>query len=149
MNVRTVARIAWSIPVVLLALTIHQVVTAVQLDNTMQEGTSTFAEVTRYERSDRKDVTNVEMDLIVHMPDGSTFERLNLTLPYSIGHRVQADTVQVRVLRGASQEVVLEEIGGTHVRIAWSNFAMSLIGFIMATVLVFGWNRMLSRIEAE
>jgi len=143
MTVRTIAKMAWSVPLLLLGLTIHQAVTAVNLQRTLDEGTPTWAEVTRYDRTDRKDVTNLEMDLLIHMPDGSQFEHNNLTLPYSIGHRVEADTVSVFVLKGAKEEVVFAEVGGTHVRIAWSNAAMSLIGFFMAFTGVFSWNRML------
>ncbi|HAY35892.1 MAG: hypothetical protein HOC28_08495 [Bacteroidetes Order II. Incertae sedis bacterium] len=148
MIVKKVARWAWLIPAILVALSAHQAYTAIQLQKTMDEGISTWAEVTRYDRSDRKDVTHVELDLIVHLPDGTEFERKNLTLPYSIGHRVQADTLQVKVLQGAAQEVVIEQISSTHVRIAWSNFVMSFIGFLMAFGLVFGWNRMLKRSES-
>ena len=141
MKVKTVARLAWSIPVLLLALTIYQVVTAVELRATMDEGVETWAEVTRYDRSDRKDVTKVEIDMIVHMPDGSQFERNKLTLPYSIGHRVESDTLTVMVLKGTVQEVVIKDIGETHIRIAWSNFGMSLIAFIIAFAGVLAWNR--------
>jgi len=143
MSARTVAKLAWSVPVFLLALTVHQAFTAVQLKKTMDQGTLTWAEVTRYERSDRKDVTEVELDLIVHLPDGSQFVREKLALPYSIGHRVEADTLSVMVLQGATQEVVITEIGETQVKIAWSNMAMSFIALIMAFVGVFAWNKML------
>ncbi|MDA1028748.1 MAG: hypothetical protein O3B41_06815 [Bacteroidetes bacterium] len=143
MTARTVAKLAWSVPVFLLALTVHQAYTAVQLKKTMDQGTLTWAEVTRYERSDRKDVTEVELDLIVHLPDGSQFEREKLTLPYSIGHRVEADTLEVMVLQGAAQEIVIKDIGDTQVRIAWSNMAMSFIALVMAFSGVFAWNRMM------
>ena len=143
MTAKMIARAAWFVPALLLALTIHQAFTAVQLQKTLDNGIETWAEVTRYDRSDRKDVTNVELDLRVHMPDGSTFEKNRMTLPYSIGHRVEADTLMVRVLSGAAQEVVFEEIGATHVHIAWSNFGMSLVAFIIAFVGVFSWNKML------
>lgn len=147
MLVSKLARWAWILPAVLLALTLHQAYTAVQLRKTLDEGIVTWAEVTRYERTDRKDITNVVLDLIVHMPDGSEFTRLDLTLPYSIGHRVQADTLQVRVLRGAAQEVVIQEIGDTHVRIAWSNFGMSLIAFFMVFTGILAWNKVMQRKE--
>ena len=74
MNASRVARLAWSVPVLLLVLTLHQAWTAYELQDTLDTGTSAMAEVTRYERSDRKDVTHVELDLLVHMPDGSTFD---------------------------------------------------------------------------
>ncbi|MDE2996472.1 MAG: hypothetical protein OXT73_07025 [Bacteroidota bacterium] len=145
MNTRTVARLAWSLPLVLLGLTIHQAVTANNLRTTLDEGEAAVAEVTRYERSDRKDVTHVELDLLVHRADGTMFERNNLALPYSIGHRVEADSLDVTVLRGGGQEVVITEIGRTQISIAWSNAAMSLIAFLMAFAGVFSWNRWLAR----
>ena len=148
MSAKTVARLAWFVPVLLLALTIHQVFTAFELDKTMDEGILTWAEVTRYDRTDRKDVTQVELDMIVHMPDGSQFVRDNLALPYSIGHRVEADTLSVMVLAGSTQEVVIQEIGETQVKIAWSNAAMSLIGLFMTFVGVLYWNKMM-RFQTE
>mgnify|MGYP006919303554 CR=1 FL=1 len=148
MSAKTVARLAWFVPVLLLALTIHQVFTAFELDKTMDEGILAWAEVTRYDRTDRKDVTQVELDMIVHMPDGSQFVRDNLALPYSIGHRVEADTLSVMVLAGSAQEVVIQEIGETQVKIAWSNAAMSLIGLLMTFVGVFYWNKMM-RFQTE
>jgi len=147
MKVKTIAKWSWSIPILLGALTIHQVATAIELRNTLNDGVETWAEVTRYDRSDRKDVTMVEIDMIVHMPDGSQFERNRLTLPYSIGHRVEADTLTVMVLKGTAQEVVIKEIGETHVNIAWSNFGMSFIAFLMAFTGVLAWNRFQSTKE--
>jgi hypothetical protein len=144
-----IARIAWAVPALLLALSIHQVVTAVELGRTLDEGQLAMAEVTRYDRSDRKDVTNVELDLLVHLDDGTSFERNNMALPYSIGHRVEAESLQVTVLRGGGQEVVITQIGQTQVRIAWSNAAMSFIAFLMAFVGVFSWNRWIKNRSAQ
>jgi len=145
MTSRTVARVAWVIPAVIFLLSAHQVWTAISLRATLDEGEATWAEVTRYERSDRKDVTQVELDLLIHRADGSTFEHNRLALPYSIGHRVESDTLNVTILEGSSQEVVITDIGRTQVRIAWSNAAMSFIAFLMAFVGVFSWNRFQAR----
>jgi len=145
MTSRTVARVAWVIPAVIFLLSVHQIWTAVNLRATLDDGEATWAEVTRYERSDRKDVTQVELDLLIHRSDGSTFEHNRLALPYSIGHRVETDTLDVTILEGSSQEVVITSIGRTQVRIAWSNAAMSFIAFLMAFVGVFSWNRFQSR----
>jgi len=38
---------------------------------------------------------------------------------------------------------VIQDIGLTQVHIAWSNFAMSLIAFVMSFIGVFSWNKML------
>jgi hypothetical protein len=146
MHTPRVARLAWILPTVLLLLSLHQVVTAINLGKTLDEGEAAVAEVIRYERSDRKDVTHVELDLLVRLGDGSTIERNRLALPYSIGHRVEeADSLEVTVLPGGGQEVVITQIGRTQTRIAWSNGAMSFIAFLMAFVGVFSWNRWLSR----
>lgn len=141
MNASRVARLAWAVPVLLLALTLHQAYTAYEIQDTLDTGVQAMAEVTRYERSDRKDVTHVELDLLVHMPDGSTIEKTHMALPYSIGHRVEAESLAVIVHSGAAQEVVIKEIGHTQVSIAWSNAAMSLVAFLMAFAGVFYWNR--------
>ena len=145
MSSHLIARVAWVIPARLLALAIHQVSTAVNLARTLDNGEQAMAEVTRYERSDRKDVTHVELDLRVRLADGTVFERERLALPYSIGHRVEADSLEVTVLPGSGQEVVITQIGRTQVRIAWSNAAMSFIIFLMAFVGVFSWNRWLAK----
>lgn len=145
MSSHLIARVAWVIPALLLALAIHQVSTAVNLARTLDNGEQAMAEVTRYERSDRKDVTHVELDLRVRLADGTVFERERLALPYSIGHRVEADSLEVTVLPGSGQEVVITQIGRTQVRIAWSNAAMSFIIFLMAFVGVFSWNRWLAK----
>ena len=145
MSSHLIARVAWVIPALLLALAIHQVSTAVNLARTLDNGEQAMAEVTRYERSDRKDVTHFELDLRVRLADGTVFERERLALPYSIGHRVEADSLEVTVLPGSGQEVVITQIGRTQVRIAWSNAAMSFIIFLMAFVGVFSWNRWLAK----
>ena len=140
---------AWIITSLVAALSLHQPFTAIQINRTLEEGSLTWAEVPRYERSDRNDVTNVSLDLLVHLSDGSTFERKNLALPYSIGHRVESDTLQVTVLLGSGQEVVISEIGKTQVRIASSNAAMSFIALIMAFVCVLAWNRLMKKTLAS
>jgi hypothetical protein len=147
---RAVARVAWAAPVLLLALTINQFKVARDLSKTLSEGESAVAEITRYFRSDRKDVTFAELDLRIVLADGTTMTREHLALPYSIAHRVdQADSVAVRVLPGAAQEVVIEAIGGTQSRIALSNAAMSLIVFLLALAGVWFWNRWVSRAAVQ
>jgi len=138
---RILARIAWIVPAVLLALSIYEAKVARDLAVTAERGVPAVAKVTRYLRADRKDVTEAELDLIITLPDGSTIRRDKLTLPYSIAHRVEQDTLDVRVLRGSGQEVVISSIVGTQTRIAWSNAGMSLIAMLMAIAGVVAWNR--------
>ena len=141
----TVARISWLVPVLFFALAIYQTKVTIDLGRTVQYGTPAVAEVTRYERSDRKDVTHAELDLRIPLPDGTTLIREKLSLPYSIAHRVEKDTLHVRVLKGTGQEVVISSIVGTQRRIALSNVAMSFVAAMLAFAGVFAWNRHLKR----
>lgn len=144
-SARRLARLAWIVPVALFLLGGHQAWTAVEIGRTMKLGEEALARVTRYERTDRKDVTQAELDLVVTLRDGSTITRERLALPYTVAHRVEADSLPVRVLRGAAQEIVLTDIAGTQRRIAWSNAAMSLVMALIALAGVVAWNRLLGR----
>ena len=144
-TVRLIARISSVVPAALLALALYQVDVARDLQSTIDTGDRVWAEVTRYERSDRKDVTHVEFDLEAHMPAGTTLTKERMTLPYSIGHRIEEDSVEVYVRPGADQEVVIASISGTHISIAWSNAAMSFVAFLIALTGVWAWNRYLRR----
>lgn len=145
---KRVARVAWLLPALLLLLAGHQAKTSVDLSETRATGTTVWADVTRYERSDRKDVTMVEMDLVATMPDGSVFERTRLNLPYTIGHRVEKDSLLVIVQPGAAQEVVIDEIARTQISIARSNAVMAFMAALMAFWGVFAWNRWLKKTAA-
>lgn len=142
-TVRLIARISWIVPAALLALALYQVDVARDLRSTIDDGERVWAEITRYERSDRKDVTHVEFDLEAHLVGGTTLRKERMTLPYSIGHRVDEDSVEVYVNPGADQEVVIASIAGTHTSIAWSNAAMSFVAFLIALTGVWAWNRYL------
>lgn len=143
------ARIAWIVPLVLFFFVGYFAKVTVDLGHTARDGISVVAQVTRYDRSDRKDVTHAELDLNIPLPDGSTLVREKLSLPYSIAHRVEKDTLHVRVLIGSSQEVVISSIVGTQRRIALSNAAMSFIAMLMAFVAVFTWNRSLKKTSSS
>ena len=140
-----VARIAFLVPLVLILLCAHQIKTALDLSRTRADGTLAQAHVLRYERSDRKDVTHVELDLEAMLPDGEMFVKERLALPYSIGHRVEEDSLAVLVLPGSAQEVVIASIIRTQISIAWSNAGMAFMAFLMAFVGVIAWNRFLNR----
>jgi len=146
---RLLARIAWIVPLVLFFFVGYFAKVTVDLGHTARDGISVVAQVTRYDRSDRKDVTHAELDLNIPLPDGSTLVREKLSLPYSIAHRVEKDTLHVRVLIGSSQEVVISSIVGTQRRIALSNAAMSFIAMLMAFVAVFTWNRSLKKTSSS
>lgn len=143
---RAVARIAWIVPIAVFALTVQQVKVAKDLNHTLEQGEETQARVLRYFRSDRKDVTHAEVDLQVALADGSVKTWEHVALPYSIAHRIdEKDSVAVRVSLGSPQEVVIQEIGKTQLRIAMSNAGMALVIFLISFAGVFAWNRQISR----
>ena len=143
---RALARAAWVIPAALLALTLQQAKVAYDLAATLSSGEEAQAEVVRYFRSDRKDVTHAEVDLRVVLADGTERRWDRLALPYSIAHRIdEADSVAVRVNLGAGQEVVIAEIGRTQQRIALYNAAMALVVFVLTLWGVWAWNRWVGR----
>lgn len=140
-----VARLMWAVPLILLALGIYQAGVSSELRHTLEAGEPAQAAVTRYHRVDRKDVTQAELDLRVRLADGSILEKKNLALPYSLSFLVEEDSLAVRVLRGAPEEVVIEAIAATQSRIAALNAAMCLLGFVLSALGVGLWNRYLKR----
>ncbi|MFT5143279.1 MAG: hypothetical protein ACI80V_000594 [Rhodothermales bacterium] len=147
---RAVARLSWIVPILLMALSAQQFMVASSIGETLRSGEEAEAQVLRYFRSDRKDVTLAEVDLRVRLSDGSERTWNHVALPYTIAHRIdEADSVMVRVRTGASPEVVLSAIAGTQRRIALSNGAMSFIVFLIALAGVWSWNRYVSRQPVE
>ncbi|GIV61324.1 MAG: hypothetical protein KatS3mg044_0190 [Rhodothermaceae bacterium] len=140
-----VARLLWLAPAMLLALAIYQARVAHDLRTTLDRGQAASAQVTHYNRVDRKDVTFAEVSLRVRLPDGTVLEKEHLSLPYSLSFMVERDSLEVRVLPGAAQEVVIAEIAATQARIAGMNAAMSFGAFLLFAAGVFWWNRYLRR----
>lgn len=140
---RIVARALWVIPVLLAGLCWNQADVAGDLRETLQKGEHAVATVTRYHRVDRQDVSLGEVSLRVPLADGRVLVREHLALPYSLSHRVEKDTLGVRVLPGADQEVVISSIAATQSRIAAINAGISGIAGLMCAVGLFFWNRAL------
>ncbi|GIV59159.1 DUF3592 domain-containing protein [Rhodocaloribacter litoris] len=140
-----VARLLWGVPVLLFLLAGYQAKVARDLRHTLDEGMPARAEVTAYHRVDRKDVTHAEVSLRVRLAGGAVLEKRQLALPYSLAFLVERDTLDVRVLPGADQEVVITEIAATQARIARMNAAMSFVAFLLFGAGVFWWNRYLRR----
>jgi len=141
-----IARLLWAAPTLLFLLGINQLYVARDLRTTLDEGVAATADVIKYTRVDRQDITFAEVNLIVHMPDGTTFERDRMSLPYSLSFRIKDEKkLGVRVKAGSAQEVVITEIAATQSRIAWMNAVISLLGSILLAIAVYSWNRFLKR----
>ncbi len=141
---RVLARIAWVVPFVLLALGINQVQVALDLRKTLEEGIEAVALVTEYERVDRADVTYGYVSVKIPLPDGSLLSRDKLSLPYSLIQEIEGrDSLSVHVLRDGDQTVVIDAIAQTQWKIASIQSAISLVTALMAIAGVIAWNRSL------
>ncbi len=140
---RLVARALWAIPLLLAGLCWNQADVAGDLRETLRKGESATATVTRYRRVDRQDVSLGEVSLRVPLADGRVLVREHLALPYSLSHRVEKDTLGVRVLPGADQEIVIASIAATQSRIAAINAGICGIAALMASIGLLFWNRSL------
>jgi hypothetical protein len=141
-----IARSLWIFPAILLVLTVNQVDVATDLHRTLTEGRPAVAEIFGYESSGRVDITYDFVNLRVRLEDGTVIEREQMSLPHVFAPELEGrQTVDVRVLPGADQPIVIEALGQAHWRIAATNAAMSAIGFILLSIAVFAWNRYLRR----
>jgi hypothetical protein len=145
-KIHVVARALWVFPTLLFLLMVHQAKVAYNLQTTLQNGELAMAEVTDFHQEDRVDVTYDYVRLRVRLGDGRQFEREKLSLPHSLIQRLEGvDQLEVRVLPGASQEVVITSVGATQSRIAAINAAMCLVGFLLLGFAVYRWNTYLAR----
>ena len=142
--VRWLSRAAWAIPVLLIALSAHQVWTGLELRNTLQQGTPAEAEITDFFSSGRAEIKYDYVSLRIPMDDGSTITRERMSLPHTlIGVAEDRETIDVRVRRGAAQEVVITEVANTQWRIAVINAGMSAVLGILVGIGLFWWSRTL------
>ncbi len=143
---RLVARALWIVPAFLFLLVPHQAKVAYDLRQTLREGVPAVAEVTEVHQENRVDVTYDWISLRVLMADGSVIEKERMALPHTLITPLQdKETVAVRVVPGADQEVVVTEIASTQWRIAALNAAMSGGAALIFGICVFAWNRYLKR----
>lgn len=141
-----IARLMWVLPAILLALGLYQVNVALDIRTTLREGQLAQAEVIDAEVSGRTDVTYDYISVRAQLADGTVIEREKMSLPHSIAMDLEGQkTLEVRVLPGSDQPIVVAELGRAHWRIAAINAAMCAVGVVMLSVGVFAWNRYLNR----
>ena len=153
-RIRVVARLMWVLPAILLFLAINQAKVAGDIRHTLEAGIPATAEITNVQKENRVDVTYDYVDLRVVLEDGRVFTKETLSLPHSLFPLIEnQEAVEVRVLPGAAQEIVIASSGGPDARLiarpqwrlAAINAAMSFVGFILFAIGVFAWNRYLGR----
>lgn len=143
---RIVARLLWVFPLILVLLAYHQTRVALDLRATWEAGEPATAEVLELEMSNRMDVVYDWVSLRVTMVDGTVFERERLGMPHSLAPRLEGkETLNVRVLQGAAQPIVIEEIINAQWRIAAVQALMAFFGALFLGFGVAWWNRYLRR----
>ncbi len=140
------AWLLWVFPALLLVLTIHQGIVALEIRETFNHGIPAVAEITNTFTTDRVDVTYDFVGVRVRLPDGRMFEREEMPVPHTFYRQIISQP-QIKVLLrpGSSQPVVFAQTGHAHWRMAAINAAISFMAFLIVTVGVFSWNRYLSR----
>jgi hypothetical protein len=139
-----VSRALWLVPAFLLLLALNQLKVGLDLRHTFLDGEPAIAEVTAFDRVDRADVTYGYVSLRIPLKDGTTLTREEMPLPYSLLHRVEGkDSLAVQVLRGASQEVIIQIVGNAQWKMAVIQSSMALIAGLMALAGVWAWSRFL------
>lgn len=142
----TVSRVLWVIPVSLVLLAANQLKVGFDLRQTLVEGESAVAAVTAFDRVDRADITYGYVSLRISMEDGSVLTRDEMPLPYSLLHRIEGlDSLDVLVLRGAAQEVIIELVAAAQWRLALIQSAMAFVAAMMAMAGLLAWGRHLRR----
>ena len=145
-NVILVSRILWVFPALLLFLTINQADVAFDLKETLERGTPAVAEVTGSFIKDRVDIQFGYLNLRVPMQDGEDLVQDKMALPYTLIKRIEtASELDVMVRRGADQQIVITQIGGTQWKIAAMQSGICLVTFLMSATGLFFWGRLLKR----
>ncbi|MEM6645092.1 MAG: hypothetical protein AAF730_02460 [Bacteroidota bacterium] len=141
-----IARLMWLVPAGMLFLTINQIDVATDLRATLEEGTLAVANVDSVVTTARSEISYDYLDLSIPLASGDTMRVEKMTLPHSLFTYVQEEKkLDVRVLPGAAQEVVLVQVADTQWRIAAMNAAICFVFGILAGVGIYFWNKTLSQ----
>ncbi len=141
-----IARLLWLAPALLLFLTVNQIKVALDLRYTLENGIAATAEIMDFESTDRVEISYDYVSLRVRLADGRVIEHERMSLPHSFVPLIEGKkTVDVRVLPGAAQEIIIASVGRAHWRLAAINAVMCFVGFVLLAVGVFAWNRFLRR----
>mgnify|MGYP006426011563 CR=1 FL=1 len=139
-------RLAWIVPIFFLGLSAQQARVAYTIQQTLTRGAPVTAEVLELHQENRVDVTYDYVSLRVEAPSGAVLTKKKMSLPHSLAPALEGqETLAVRVQEGATQEVVIAQLGGTQWRIAAMNAAMALVGALVFGAGVWWWSRYLRR----
>jgi len=141
-----IARLMWAVPVGMLLLAINQVMVTTDLRATLEEGTLLVANVDSVVTTNRSEISYDYVDLTVPMPSGETLRFEKVTMPHSLFTYIQDETkLDVRVMPGAAQELVIVQVADTQWRIAAMNAAICFVFGILTGVGIYFWNKTLTQ----
>ncbi len=141
---RFVARLLWIFPAILLFLTINQSKVALDLRHTLNRGIPATAEVIEIYQTNRVDVTFGYVLLRVPTDEGLVERRLSMSVSLLPALEGQ-DSLQVRLLPGEDQDIVITAIARPQWQMAAINSGISFIGLILVSIGVWAWNGFLRR----
>ena len=136
----------WIVPFVLLFLCLNQAKVAVDIKHTLENGKDATADVLEMKVTDRADIPFGYVSLRVPLENGNELVQEKMSLPYTLLPQVKnQETLDVRVLIGASQQIVISQIASTQWKMAALQSVMCFFGFLMMGTGVFLWNKYLKR----
>lgn len=144
-HVKTVARLMWLGPALLVAISIALLRAGFDERTTLESGTLVTAEVVDVNIRNRADVTYGHIDLRVPTPEGEVIER-RLPLPLSLLIPLEDEKeLAVWYQPASSTDVVIDFIARAQWKMALIHAGMSALGAILLAIGVFAWNRFLGR----
>ncbi|MEZ4700875.1 MAG: hypothetical protein R2834_11135 [Rhodothermales bacterium] len=143
---RYIARIVWIVPLGLFWLGINQWHVARDLRATLEQGEAARAEVIEFMKNERPDIPFGYISLRAHLADGREIVQEKMALPFTLLPQVEHEQVlDVRVIPGAEQPIVISAIARTQWKIAAMQSAVCFGMMLMFGIGIFFWNRMLTR----
>lgn len=147
------ARALWLAPLLMLVIAISLVPAGIAQRQAAESGETIQAEVLAVNLRERSEITRGEAVLRYTPPGASSSVERSVEMPLVLLKDLQVDfeslprgetlTIPIRAAEGSDQIVL-----GAHSRAQWiltfSFAAMALIGAIGLTILVRGWNRLLT-----
>lgn len=140
-----IARALWVLPLLLLAIGVSLVRSALEIRHTLVAGEAAIARVTAFEAESRAEITYGHVELAARLRDGTTLTE-DVPLPLSLLYFIEGqDSVQVRILPSGSKRVVIEQVARAQWHMALIHAGMSLFGALLLAWGVGAWNRYLKR----
>lgn len=144
---RIVAALLWSLPVLLLVISVSLVFAGFEQRDVAASGTLVTAEVLEIETQERSEITRGHVLLRYTEPGATASTERAIELPLTFLKTLEdqrAETVDLLMLPGSEQVVLAAHPRGQWI-LTFSMAAMALVGALGLAWMVFAWNRYLAR----